>query len=129
MISRHCLNRWPFLLVAVVFLAACGGDNPTGSGGNGNGSGNGSGNGGTTLSVAVQDNRFTPSSLTIPQDSTITWTWGGINLHSVTFNDGLGISNTQSSGTYSRTFDATGTFGYFCSVHGAAIMSGVITVE
>ncbi len=127
--SKPCLNRWASLLVAVVYLAACGGDDPLGSGGNGNGSGNGSGNGGATLSVAVQDNRFTPSSLTIPQDSTVTWTWGGSSDHNVTFNDGSAISDVQSTGTFSWTFGQTGAFAYFCSVHGAAIMSGVITVE
>ncbi len=79
--------------------------------------------------MAVQDNRFAPSSLTIPQDSTITWTWGGSNPHNVTFNDGSAISNTQSTGTFSWTFDQTGIFAYFCSVHGAAVMSGTITVE
>ncbi len=129
MISKPRLTRWAFLLVTVVYLAACAGDDPLGSNGNGNGSGNGSGNGGATLSVAVQDNRFTPSSLTIPQDSTTTWTWGGSNPHNVTFDDGIGNSGTQSSGTHTRQFTQTGTFGYFCTVHGAAVMSGTIIVQ
>ena len=67
MISIHRLSRWAFSLVAVVVLAACGRDDPLGSGGNenGNGSGNGSGNG-----VGVQDNFFSPSSRTVSAGTT-----------------------------------------------------------
>ena len=135
MISNPRQPRRALLLVAVVYLAACGGDNPTGSSGNGNGSGNGSGSGN---GVSVQDNSFSPSSRTISTGTTVTWTWiAGTNAytgtepnsHSVTFNDGVGSSGVQSVGTHTRQFTQTGTFDYFCSVHGASIMAGVITVE
>jgi plastocyanin len=48
-------------------------------------------------------------------------------LHSVTFDDGSG-SVTQDHGTFSKVFNAAGTFNYHCSVHGAA-MAGSITVQ
>ena len=47
--------------------------------------------------------------------------------HSVTFDDGV-TSPTQDQGTFSRIFNAAGTYNYHCSIHGAA-MSGTITVQ
>ena len=48
--------------------------------------------------------------------------------HSVTFDDAV-TSPTQDHGTFSRTFAAAGTYNYHCVVHGAAAMSGSITVK
>ena len=114
--------------VLVALAAACGGsgygDSPT-SPGNTNGSGNNSGN--TTTSISVRDNNFSPNATTVPVGSTITWTWGGSAAHNVTFNDGP-ASQSQSSGSYQRTFTAAGTYPYHCTIHGAA-MSGTITVQ
>ena len=57
----------------------------------------------------------------------VTWTWTGAALHSVTFDDGA-TSTTQATGSYSRTFDTAGTYGYHCKVHGTS-MSGTVTVQ
>jgi plastocyanin len=71
----------------------------------------------------------------------VTWKWdscsdpgayGGYSTcvsHNVTFDDGSNLSSgSQSSGTYSRTFPAAGTYKYHCSIHGAA-MSGQVVVQ
>ncbi len=79
-------------------------------------------------SVIVGDNFFNASSLTVANGATVTWNWSGANPHSVIFDDGLGNSAVQASGTHTREFNTAGTFGYFCSVHGASIMSGEIVV-
>jgi plastocyanin len=64
----------------------------------------------------------------VAKGTTVTWTWAsGSSLHSVTFDDGA-TSATMATGSYTRTFDSTGTFPYHCKVHGAS-MSGRVTVE
>ena len=45
------------------------------------------------------------------------------------FDDGSNISSgSQSSGTFSRTFTAAGTYKYHCTIHGSA-MSGQVVVQ
>jgi len=72
--------------------------------------------------------------------TTVTWEWkactddgyggyGGCVSHNVTFDDGSNIaSSTQSTGTFSRTFNTAGTYKYHCVVHGTG-MSGQVTVK
>lgn len=84
--------------------------------------------GGGSNAISVVDNAFDPDSVLVTKGSTVTWTWApGSTLHSVTFDDGA-TSATISSGSYSRTFNATGTFHYHCKVHGVS-MSGTVTVH
>jgi plastocyanin len=47
--------------------------------------------------------------------------------HTVTFDDGP-TSPLQDKGSFSRTFNAAGTYKYHCTSHGLA-MSGQVTVE
>ncbi len=93
----------------------------------------GGGGGAPTASVTIGDNFFNPASVTVSRDSsktaTVSWTWTGRNPHSVTFDAGGLNSVVQQAGTFSRSFDSAGSFTYFCSVHGRAIMSGTVTVR
>jgi plastocyanin len=78
--------------------------------------------------VTVGNNFFSPATMTVPVGTAVTWNWApGDVAHNVTFDDGQ-HSETQSSGQYQRTFTAAGTYGYHCTIHGAAVMSGTITV-
>lgn len=82
--------------------------------------------------VAVSDNAFTPASLTVVKNeagATVTWTWTGTRLHNVTFDDGAAGSANQTTGTFARTFAAAGSYTYYCSIHGKAVMSGAVTVQ
>ena len=93
-----------------------------------------------TNTVSVTNNAFGPASLTVTAGSSVTWAWnscsGGDGYgngetcvdHSVVWDDGAASSPLQSSGTYSRTFAAAGSYPYHCAVHGAA-MSGTIVVQ
>ena len=78
-----------------------------------------------SAAVSVIDNAFDPASATIAVGGTVTWTWNGAVDHNVTFSSAS--SPTQSTGTYARTFTATGTFPYQCTIH--AGMNGSITVQ
>jgi plastocyanin len=81
-------------------------------------------------SVTVGNNFYSPISLTVPANTTVTWTWAnGATQHNVTFDDPGGpASPTQSSGTFQRTFTTPGTYPYHCTIHGAAVMHGTVTV-
>lgn len=125
--------RVALVALAVAGLAGCGG-----------------GGGGSTTSpkptgntpapsdgITVGNNYFTPPGKTITAGARVQWAWNSCTgdsysgptcvSHSVTFDDGTG-SAIQDQGTYSRAFNAAGTYNYRCSVHGAA-MSGSITVQ
>ena len=126
--------RGVFVLLAVASFYGCGG----GGGGNTTAPPN---NGVNTAppadGISVSNNMFTPDTKTVAVGTAIKWAWNsctgdGYNgqtcvSHSVTFDDGT-TSPTQDQGTYSRTFNAAGTYNYHCSVHGTA-MSGSITVQ
>jgi plastocyanin len=77
--------------------------------------------------VEVRDDVFVPATLQVAAGQTVTWTWGGSNPHTVTFDAG-GTSSTQmTTGTFQRQFPAAGSFTYHCVVHAA--MTGTITVQ
>jgi plastocyanin len=93
--------------------------------------------------VLVQNNSFTPATVTVAAGSTVKWTWatcsgstdpyaGGAGQtcvdHSVAWDAGGTGSATQQVGTYQRAFATAGTYAYHCAVHGSA-MSGKVVVQ
>lgn len=93
---------------------------------------------GSTTSLTITNNHFSPATDTVSVGATLTWTWdtcmgdgyGGSTCgsHSVQFDDGSSSSAIKSSGTFSRMFAEAGTFTYHCAVHGAA-MTGTVIVH
>jgi len=91
-----------------------------------------------TAAVQVGDNFFrsgrnstsNPAVDTIAAGGTVTWTWAGVNLHSVesTGSPSFTTSTVKTSGTYAFTFATPGTYTYDCGVHGAS-MSGRVVVQ
>ena len=82
----------------------------------------------TTHIVTVGDNFFNPSNLTIQVGDSVEWrNASGGNSHNVTANNGSFASNTSSSFTFVRTFTASGTTNYRCTIHSG--MTGVVTVQ
>ncbi len=85
-----------------------------------------------THPVAVQSNFYNPNSLTINSGDIVEWTNVG-GFHDVVADDGSFNSGPPSGDpwVFSHTFDKTGTFAYYCSVHGGpggVGMSGEIIV-
>ncbi|MDH3497976.1 MAG: hypothetical protein OER21_14540 [Gemmatimonadota bacterium] len=110
-------SAFAFTLIAVLLTAGCG-DEPSGPG--------------TTVTVEVRDNNFSPSSATLAAGGTATWNWTGGNLHDVTWTAGSpAASPTQTTGSYQRQFASAGTFEYYCTVHGTPTsgMRGSVTVQ
>lgn len=80
--------------------------------------------------VTVGNNFFSPADLSVPTGTAVTWVWAeGAESHNVTFDDGSAGSPTQSAGDFRRTFTGAGTFAYHCTIHGASVMRGTVTVS
>lgn len=83
-------------------------------------------------SVSVQDNQFMPTTVEATVGATITWSNDGHSAHTVTADDASFDSGVLNSGdTFTMTFDAPGTYAYYCDFHGGPGgqgMSGTIVV-
>lgn len=80
----------------------------------------------------TSSNRFDPSSVTISRGTTVRWITDTDTFHTITPS---GHSEWQrqemntSGQTFEHTFDAVGTFDYFCEPHESIGMTGSITVQ
>ena len=139
------MRHWRVLRAAMgtIILAGCGGGGGTGYGDGPTGptptNPGGTGPGVNTNSVVIADQSFNPGAVIVPAGTTVTWQWnscadptggyGACVAHNVTFDDGSNVASaTQTTGTFSRTFGAVGTYKYHCSVHSTS-MSGQVTVK
>jgi plastocyanin len=84
--------------------------------------------------VQVANNSFTPSNITVPVNSVVTWEWQNATVaHNVTFTapkpqgTPADIPDKSTVGTVPRTFTTAGTFNYSCTNH-PGIMTGTVTV-
>jgi plastocyanin len=83
---------------------------------------------GLTASVDVEDFDFAPTAVDIAVGGTVTWTWTGQALHTVTSSSGNALNSPgQATGTYSAKFNTAGRFDYFCTVH--PFMTGSVVVH
>lgn len=86
--------------------------------------------------VTVGDNFFRPSEVTSVIGRGVKWVWQGENLHDLTFDDPLvlspvpggGTPSAKREGSFTASFNRTGTFTYFCSIHGREAQSGRVVV-
>ncbi len=88
----------------------------------------GGSNGPVANEVLIQGMAFTPSTITIVANTTVTWTNKDAVPHTVTSDNGLFESGTiTTNGTFSYTFTAAGTYSYHCAVHPS--MTAKLTVN
>ncbi len=86
------------------------------------------------VAVTIRNFAFSPSSITVPRGTTVTWTNQDAASHTVVNDATSTIAQGQlfSSGTlgtgqsFSYTFNDTGVYGYSCSIH--PFMKGTVTV-
>jgi plastocyanin len=68
--------------------------------------------------VLIESSAFSPTTITVAVNTTITWTNKDAIAHTVTSDDGLFDSgNMNANSTYSRQFTTVGTFNYHCAYH------------
>jgi plastocyanin len=74
--------------------------------------------------------KFVPAAVTAKVGQPVVWTVVGSTPHSVKASSGATFdSGTLNEGqTFTQTFNSPGTIHYFCTIHGASLMSGTITV-
>jgi plastocyanin len=76
---------------------------------------------------------YDPSNRSVKVGETVTWVNKDATRHTVTADSGQTVSFKSPTMTtdseFVQTFAEPGTYGYFCSIHGAGKMSGTITVE
>jgi len=78
--------------------------------------------------VKVDNFTFSPETLTVPVNSTVTWVNKDDIPHVIASNDGLFKSKAlDTDQKYSYTFSKAGTYSYYCSVHPK--MVGKIVVQ
>ena len=86
---------------------------------------------GREVTVRMEDNFFAPANITVEPGTTVTWVQSGDNPHTTTSYDGLwdsGMIEGGSGGTFSFTFEESGTYDYFCIPHEDLGMVGSVTV-
>ena len=81
-----------------------------------------------TNQVFMQNMAFTPPTITVTTNTTVTWTNQDNMTHTVTSDNNLFNSGDINPGaTYSRQFTTAGTFSYHCTIHPS--MTGTIVVQ
>jgi len=71
-----------------------------------------------TNEIFIQNMAFSPSSISVAANTSITWTNKDAIAHTVTSTEGLFDSAIiPAGGTYSHTFAVAGTFQYICTLH------------
>lgn len=71
---------------------------------------------------------FTPASITVAVNTTVTWTNKDGMPHTVMSNDNTFYSGSiDNGGTYTHTFHSAGTYSYHCSLH--PNMPGTVIVQ
>ena len=134
------MRRVPSLIGTLVIAAtaiSCGGDS-AGPGGGGGGGGGG-GTCPTNSFCATVSNSWSPSTRTVAAGTTITFSNNGNTTHNVTWDnatgrnaalqgDGAGdVPDFPAGVSHTRLFNATGTFGFHCTLHPG--MNGSVTVQ
>jgi plastocyanin len=74
---------------------------------------------GTTKTIAVKDNYFGPSKVTIAKGTTLKWVWKGKTRHNVSVATGPTSfrAGTRKTGTFSHTFKKAGSYFVVCTIH------------
>ncbi len=77
--------------------------------------------------VWIQGMAFTPATITVNANTTITWTNKDGVTHTVTSDTGLFNGNLSQNGVFTHTFTTPGSYPYHCSIH--TYMTGTVIVQ
>jgi plastocyanin len=129
------LTRWGCLagglaILSLMLVAGCSQKSPApvaaGAGGEG---GKRGGGGQQMVKVSIDNFSYSPAEVTVAAGSTVVWTNRDDVPHTVTASDKRQFTSPalDTDETFSRRFDQSGTYEYFCAVH--PHMTGRIVVK
>src|SRR4051794_2558747 len=75
---------------------------------------------GATKTVAVKNNSFSPTTVSIHKGDKVTWKWtqGGVPHNVTPANGNPGSTTSSKKGfTFTKSFAKAGTFKYLCTIH------------
>jgi plastocyanin len=82
------------------------------------------------VDVDIVDFAFVPDLIIVPLGTTVRWTNVGDVDHTVTSDTALFDSGTLQPGdSFQRTFDALGSYGYFCTIHPSMTGTVIVVLE
>jgi len=77
--------------------------------------------------VFIQSFAFTPETITVTVNTTITWTNKDAVAHTVTSDIGIFDSGSiNANATYSHQFSVAGTYNYHCTIHSTMLAKVVV---
>ncbi len=72
----------------------------------------------TAAQIVIEEHKFSPDTVTVPVGAKVTWVNHDDDLHTATSKTGAFASpGLQGNEAFSFTFNAPGTYEYFCAVH------------
>lgn len=78
--------------------------------------------------ISIENFQFSPTTVTVPVGTTVTWTNNDGELHTVTSSEKVFASAGLDAGeAFSYTFSTPGTYTYYCTLH--PHMTGTIIVK
>jgi plastocyanin len=113
------------LIIIALILGCNKSSNPTSPPSTGGSSSN-------TLSISMKNIAYLPKVDTVSSGSKVTWTNNDSMAHTVTSGSpgnqtGLFDSGTINAGaTFTHTFSSAGTYPYFCTIHGSAMVGAIV---
>jgi len=79
------------------------------------------------VDINIASRSYSPATITVPVNTTVTWTNNDGMAHTVTSDTGLFDSGTfGAGGTYSYQFTAAGTYNYHCTLHPDMIATVIV---
>lgn len=93
-----------------------------------------SGAGAVAAEVKILAREYVPAEVRVKKGQTVRWVWvqgthDVVSGASCTPDNKFVSGSAQSKGTFEHTFDAAGTFPYFCNPHCGVGMTGKVIVE
>ncbi len=75
---------------------------------------------GVEAKITITGTSFSPATVTIDPGQPVCWTWAGSIEHTVKADDeSFSSGNPASENTFQHTYTDSGSFGYYCQVHGS----------
>ena len=78
--------------------------------------------------VFIQGHAFNPTTITVPVNTTITWTNKDADVHTATNDTGgeINSGNISKNRTFSHTFATAGSYPYHCALHPAMTATVIV---